>query len=239
MTDRRSDDATEKAEELLERFTTARHKEPAAVEWPTGIIGVLHVIRLGIERVTTLTGSIAMALAWIVFFLGLFNVTTRYIARFIQRDIIIGQVFDLQWMTFGALFLLGFNYAVREDVNPRIDFWWTHFSDKTKAWIDVIGHVVFFLPFLWMSLTILWPYSAQALGRKFDGTWLTWRVWEVWERSADAGGLPRGPIKLLMLIGFILFASQIIAQTIKSFMVLIDRPELGDLAEHEAPTRVE
>lgn len=239
MTDRHSDDVTETAEELLDRLGAAHHKAAAPVEWPTGVVGVLHVTRLGIERVTTVCGSMAMALAWIVFFLGLFNVTTRYVARFTQRSIIVGEVFDMQWMMFGALFLLGFNYAVREDVNPRIDFWWTDFSDKTKAWIDVIGHVVFFLPFMWMSVNIIWPYSAQALGRRFDGTWPTWRVWEIWERSGDAGGLPRGPIKLLLLIGFLLFASQIIAQTIKSFMVLIGRPELGDLAEHEAPTRVE
>lgn len=239
MTDRRPDDVTETAEELLERLNSAHHTTPEPTEWPTGVIGALHVTRLGIERVSTVTGSIAMALAWVIFLLGLFNVTTRYLARFIQRDIIVGQVFDLQWMMFGALFLLGFNYAVREDVNPRIDFWWTHFSDKTKAWIDFIGHVFFFLPFLWVAVTVLYPYAMQAMGRRFDGSWTTWRVWEIWERSGDAGGLPRGPIKLLMLIGFLLFASQIIAQTIKSFMVLIGRPELADLAEHDAPRRVE
>ena len=239
MTDRRPDDVTETAEELLERLDSAHHAPPPTTEWPTGIVGVLHVIRLGIERVTSVTGSIAMALAWVVFLLGLFNVTTRYIARFIQRDIIVGQIFDLQWMTFGALFLLGFNYAVREDVNPRIDFWWTNFSEKTKAWIDLVGHIVFFLPFLWVSVSVLFPYAMQALGRRFDGSWTTWQLWEIWEQSGDAGGLPRGPIKFLMLLGFLLLASQIVAQVIKSFMVLIGRPELGDLPEHEAPRRVE
>lgn len=239
MTDRHPDDVTETAEELLDRLGATHHKAPEPVEWPSGIVGGLHVTRLGIERVTTVTGAIAAALAWVVFLLGLFNVTTRYLARFIQRDIIVGQVYDLQWMMFGALFLLGFNYAVREDVNPRIDFWWTHFSDRTKAWIDLIGHLFFFLPFMWVAITVLYPFAMQAMGRSFDGSWTTWKVWEIWERSGDAGGLPRGPIKLLMLFGFLLFASQIIAQTIKSFMVLIGRPELGDLAEHDAPRRVE
>lgn len=239
MTDRPADDVTETAEGILGQLERAQQRGPAPAEWPTGWVGGLHVLRLGIERVTDVTGAASIALAWVVFILGLFNVITRYASRFVQRDIIVGQISDLQWMMFGALFLLGFNYAVREDVNPRIDFWWTNFSNKTKAWIDFIGHVFFLLPFLWVSITVVYPYAMQAMGRAFDGTWRTWRVWEIWERSGDAGGLPRGPIKLLLLLGFILFASQVLAQTIKSFMVLIGRPELGDLAEHEAPRRVE
>lgn len=240
MAENLNDDVTEVAEEILGRFDTAVHT--AAVQKvgrPGGIAGVFHAIRLGIERVTDVTGALTWILAWVVFLLGLFNVVTRYLARFIERDIIVNQMFDLQWMLFGALFLLGFNYAVREDVNPRIDFWWTNFSLKTKAWIDLSIHALLFLPFLWVATTVMYPYAMTAMGRNFAGEWTTWRVWEIWEQSGDAGGLPRGPIKLMMLLGFIFFASQIVAQMIKSLFILMGRPELADLAEHQAPRRVE
>lgn len=229
-------DVTSLAESLLESFET--HVE-TPVEIPGGVLGALHHIRAGIERLTTISGSIAWVLVWIIFVLGLFNVITRYGARFISRDIIIGEIFDLQWMIFGTMVLIALNYGVREGVNPRIDFWWTNFSDKKKALIDLIIHVSLFLPFLWLSVRLLQPYSMIALGRKFDGSWPTWRVWEIWEKSDSAGGLPRGPIKFVMLVGFALFGLQVIAEVIKNVMVLANRTDLATIAKPTAPVRVE
>lgn len=230
-------DVTTTAEDLLEGLTKAREAEPLDV--PGGLQGFLYHLRRGIEAITTVTGKASWVLAWVVFVLGFFNVVTRYVARFIQRDIIVGEVFDLQWMLFGALFLLGLNYGVREGVNPRIDFWWANFSNKRKAIIDLIVHVFLFFPFLILAIKTLWSWSLSGMGRSFDGSWSTWRVWEIWEQSTDAGGLPRGPIKLLILIGFILMASQIVAEIIKQILVLMDREDLAGVAAIEAPLRVE
>ena len=230
-------DVTSAAEELLEELTGVDEETP--VDVPGGFTGLLYYLRSGIERLTTVTGSVSWVLAWVVFVLGLFNVITRYLARFIERDIIIGEVFDLQWMMFGALFLLGLNYGVREGVNPRIDFWWAEFSQKTKAWIDLVIHGLLFLPFLFVSIRILWPWTMTSLGRSFDGTWSTWRVWEIWEQSGDAGGLPRGPIKFLILLGFVLMFTQVLAEIIKQILVLRDRSDLAGIHAHQAPLRVE
>jgi len=230
-------DVTSVAEELLEEFT--RHREAEPLDVPGGVQGLLYRLRIAIEAVTSATGRVSLILVWVVFLLGLFNVVTRYVARFIQRDIIVGEVFDLQWMLFGALFLLGLNYGVREGVNPRIDFWWANFSNKRKAVIDLVIHVFLFLPFLVLAIRILWSYSLSGMGRSFDGSWSTWKVWEIWEQSTDAGGLPRGPIKLLMLLGFILMATQVLAEIIKQILVLMDREDLAGVAVFEAPLRVE
>ncbi len=226
------------AEELLEDFTTLRPKaEPLDI--PGGITGLLYRLRAGIEAVTRATGRASWILVWVVFVLGLFNVITRYIARFISRDIIIGEVFDLQWMVFGALFLFGLNYGVKEGVNPRIDFWWADFPAKRKAIIDLIVHSFLFLPFLLMAIRILYPWAMSGLGRSFNGTWSTWKVWEIWEQSTDAGGLPRGPIKFLILAGFVLMATQVVAEIIKQILVLMGREDLAGVAVYEAPLRVE
>jgi len=231
-------DVTSAAEALLEDLTTLRDTaEP--IDVPSGLEGLLYHLRAGIEAVTSFTGRISLILVWVVFLLGLFNVVTRYVARFIERDIIVGEVFDLQWMLFGVLFLVGLNYGVREGVNPRIDFWWADFSSKRKAVIDLIFHVFFFLPFLIMSMRILWGWSLSGMGRSFDGSWSTWKVWEIWEQSTDAGGLARGPIKLMILIGFLLMASQVVAEIIKQILVLRGREDLAGVATYEAPLRVE
>jgi TRAP-type mannitol/chloroaromatic compound transport system permease small subunit len=230
-------DVTSAAEELLEDLYSG-HRE-AVVEVPPGIPGLLYRMRVVIESVTSFTGRISWILAWVVFVLGLYNVVTRYIARFIERDIIVGELFDLQWMVFGGLFLFGLNYGVREGVNPRIDFWWADFSAKKKALIDLIFHVFLFLPFLIVAMRVLWVWSLAGMGRSFDGTWSTWKVWEIWEQSTDAGGLPRGPIKLLILIGFFLMASQVVAEIIKQILVLMDRDDLAGVTAHKGPLRVE
>lgn len=232
------DDVTSVAEELLEDLTAVKD-DAASVGVSRGFPGLLYRLRVVIEAVTTFTGKISWILVWVVFVLGLFNVVTRYVARFIERDIIVGEVFDLQWMIFGALFLFGLNYGVKEGVNPRIDFWWADFSDRRKAIIDLAVHTLLFFPFLVMAIRVLWGWALAGMGRSFDGTWSTWRVWEIWEQSTDAGGLPRGPIKLLILIGFILMATQIVAEMIKQILVLIGRSDLAGVAAHEAPLRVE
>ena len=204
-----------------------------------GVLGVLYRVKEGIEAVSDFTGRFGTWLVWVVFILGLFAVITRYTARFVRQDIIIGEVFDLQWMVFGAMFLLAFNYGVKEGVNPRIDFWWADFSAKTKAWIDLVLHTLLFLPFIVMSIRILWGYSMTALGRSFDGSWSTWKVWQIWEQSADAGGLPRGPIKFLLLLGFILMGTQVIAEIIKQLLVLAGREDLAGAKTASVPLRVE
>ena len=209
------------------------------MEVPGGLTGLLYRVRVVLDAISTVTGNISWVLVWVVFVLGLFNVVTRYVARFVERDIIVGEIFDLQWMVFGSLFLLGLNYGVREGVNPRIDFWWADFSSKRKAVIDIVFHTFLFLPFLIMAIRVLWVWSLAGMGRSFDGTWSTWKVWEIWEQSTDAGGLPRGPIKLLILIGFILMALQVVGEIIKQVLVLLDREDLAAVAWQEAPLRVE
>ncbi len=236
---RLADTRGEEPEAVLEELLAVEEEHVGRLGDATGGLRVLQAIRVGVEAVTSATGWLSWLFAWVVFALGLFNVITRYVARFIERDIIIAQVFDLQWMVFGALFLLALNYGVREGVNPRIDFWWADFPPKRKARIDLAIHAVLFFPFCWLAVRILWPWTMTALGRNFDGSWDTWKVWEIWEQSGDAGGLPRGPIKLIMLIGFFLLASQIVGEMIKNVFVLLGREDLANLAEQEAPLRVE
>lgn len=200
----------------------------------------MHHIRLGIERVASLSKAVAWILAWAVFVFQLFNVITRYGNDLVERDILFGQVVSLATMSFGLMFLLGINYGVRDGVNPRIDFWWGNFKPKTKAWLDFVIHVSLFAPFIWMALRIIQPYAATSLGRKFDGTWPNGaRVWETWEQSPSAGELPVAPIKAAMLVAFALLALQIIAELIKTGFVMMGDSRYGELKTSDVPQRIE
>ena len=204
--------------------------------WPAGLNG----LRVGIESIASVTKRISMFLAWFVFIVQLFNVITRYGTRYVDQDILIGQATSLAWMSFAALFLLGANYGIRDGVNPRIDFWWANFSERRKATIDFLLHTFLFLPFLFMAIRILQPYAAIALGRKRDGSWPSgYRVWETWEQSNDADQLPVGPIKALLLVGFVLMAVQIVAELIKTGFVIAGRRKYADVKDTDAPQRIE
>ncbi len=206
---------------------------------------VLHRVRLGIERISTLTGYVAFVLAWLVFFIQVFNVVTRYSNDWFDADILFGQTVSMAWMGFGLLFLLGANYGVKAAVNPRVDFWWAEWSNKRKAWLDFIMHSLFFFPFLLLGIRVLLPYAKISLGfRPFAndgmGEWPSgWRVWETWEQSVNAGELPVGPIQAFLLVGFVLWAAQIFAEMIKTGFIIAGRNDLADIAAADAPVRVE
>ena len=185
-------------------------------------------------------------LAWAVFLLALFSSLSRYIAKFVEADLIIAEVTSLTWQSFAFIALLGVGYGVREGVNPRIDFWWANFSHRTKAWLDFVLHVGLFMPFLFMVLRILYPFSRNTLGYKPDrsgaggGEWPSgWRVWETWEQQGDAGQLPVGPVQAMLFVAFVLFALQIFAEVIKHGFTLIKREDLAGIEEAEAPLRIE
>lgn len=129
----------------------------------------LHRLRLGIEAMSTFTRPLSAYLAWAVFFLQLFNVVTRYGNDLVEADILFGETTSLAWQCFGLMFLVGINYGVRDGVNPRIDFWWANFSNRTKAAIDFVVHTMLLLPFIYMSVRILQGYAATSLGRRRSG----------------------------------------------------------------------
>ncbi len=201
----------------------------------------LHALRVGLEALADLSNKFVWILAWGVFIIQLINVVTRYLNPFFDQDILVGQLTSLAWQLFALIALLGLNYGVKAAVNPRIDFWWADWTDRTKAWLDFVMHTFFFLPFLWMSVNVVSTYAAGALGRRRgDGTWPEgWQVWKSWEQSSDADQLPVGPIKAMILVGFGLLLLQIVAEIIKTGFVLAGRREYASIAARDEFQRIE
>lgn len=202
---------------------------------------LLNTVRLGLELIASLMGKIVWIGAWLIFIVQMINVVTRYLNPFFEQDILVGELTSVAWQLFALVALLGLPYGVKNAVNPRIDFWWADWSERRKAWLDFVMHTFFFLPFLFAMNNLLLDFAASALGRKRgDGSWPAgWRVWESWEVSNDADQLPFGPVKALILVGFFLFAIQIVAEIIKTGFVLMGRRDYGDIASGDEFQRIE
>ena len=56
--------------------------------------------------------------------------------------------FDVTYMLYGALFMLGAAYALHKGAHIRTDFFWENFSPRTKGLIDSISYLLFFFPSL-------------------------------------------------------------------------------------------
>ena len=113
---------------------------------------------------------------------------------------------EAQWYVFGALFLLGAGYTLKHNGHVRIDIFYQHLSPRGQVWLDLLGGLLFLLPFAGLLTWLSWPLFMDA-----------WRMQEI---SPDDGGLIRWPAKLLLPIGFGLLFLQGVSEVIKRIGVL-------------------
>jgi len=200
---------------------------------------VLLGFQRGVDRVSEGLGWLAKWLVPVCVMVAFVNVVLRYVGRAQGRSLTSNRYIEAQWMLFGAIFLLAFPYILKHNVNVRVDFWFQGFSRKRKALIDFVGHLVALVPYCLFALWVTWDYALRSLFQKGE-RWGTWKVWEVWEQSADANGLPRGPIKMLLLAGFAFLLAQTLAELVKLGFVLAEKADLAaPEAPSETPLRVE
>jgi len=158
------------------------------------------------ERVGKLVGFLVLAMVGI----GAFNSLARYLGRFTETQLSSNAFLEGQWYLFSLLFLLGAGYTLRRDEHVRVDVFYGRLSTRNKALIDLVGGLLFLLPFCVFALWVSWPSVSNS--------------WSVWEQSPDPGGLPRWPIKTMILVSFVLLFLQGISEVIKRIRVLRGDP---------------
>lgn len=175
-----------------------------------------------LERVTEFFGSVAVFLVVPTILVGLINVILRRVGAGMGLRLTSNVLIEAQWYLYSLIFLFGLAYVLKNQINVRVDFWFANRSVKTKAWIDFIGHLIGLLPFcaigIWVSIN---PVLFS---------------WRIREGSPDPSGLPRYPIKTMILFGIVLLSLQAIAELIKLVRVLRGI-EAYDVSEQ--PLRVE
>ena len=154
-----------------------------------------------IDRLNDRIGSAIIWLALVMILFGAYNALARWATRFAGTSLSSNALNELQWYLFSVIFLLGAAWGLRHDVHVRVDVVYSRLTERGRAWIDLLGTVFFLLPFCIMMLWVSWPAVARS-----------WRIREV---SPDPGGLPRWPIKALLLVSFGLLLLQGLALLVR------------------------
>ncbi len=155
--------------------------------------------------IDTLNDRIGRAVSWLT---GAMVLLTAYdtVMRYAFKKGSVGLQ-ELEWHLFAIVFLVGAGYTLKEDAHVRVDIFYAGWSQRTRAWVNLIGTAVALVPF---CLLILWATQGFIANS-----------WAVREISPDPGGLPaRYALKAMIPLGFFLVLLQGISEAIKALLTL-------------------
>lgn len=177
----------------------------------------LLAVAAAIDRVNEIIGK---SVSWLILVAVIVSAANAIIRKTMNTSS--NAWLELQWYLFGAAFLLAAAYTLKSNEHIRIDIIYGALSRKVQHWIDLIGHLLFLMPFVCLMLWLLYPYVMRSIASG--------------EHSSNAGGLILWPAKLLLLAGFVLLFFQGLSEIIKKIAVMTGRMEdpTPFVSSHEA-----
>jgi TRAP-type mannitol/chloroaromatic compound transport system permease small subunit len=162
-----------------------------------GLLGLSSII----DKFNALVGR---SMGWLILIAVLVSATNAVVRKLFSVSS--NAWLELQWYLFGASFLLAAAYTLRENGHVRIDILYGRVTDRTRQWIDLLGHLFFLMPFALLMIWYLVPYVSQSYASG--------------EVSTNSGGLIIWPAKAFMLAGFVLLAVQGVSEIIKKIAII-------------------
>ncbi len=129
-------------------------------------------------------------------------VTYEVVARYFFHAPTIWS-FDVTYMLYGTIFMLGAAYALHKGAHIRTDFFFERWSVRTKGIIDSVAYIAFFFPAFIAFLVVSWNESYYAFTINEVSEQTPWRpiLW---------------PYKMVIPLACLLLLIQGVSETIKS-----------------------
>lgn len=163
-----------------------------------------------IDKINLVLGKAASWLTLVLVLVVCYDVVVRYLFK--ESSVALQE---LEWHLFAVIFLLSAGYTLLVDEHVRVDVFYSRFKVKNKALVDLIGTVVFLIPFCVLVILL----SEEFVVNSFNMN----------ETSPDAGGLPaRFIIKGFIPLSFFFLLLQGISLAIKSALKLSGNYPLED-----------
>lgn len=131
-----------------------------------------------LDRLSTVIGRGVSWLTLLMVLVTFVVVVMRYVFDagyiWVQESVI--------WMH-AVVFMLGAAYTLHDEEHVRVDVFYRNMSPRRRAWVDLIGVVVFLLPLCAFLAWNSWDFVVQS--------------WRIGESSREPGGLPYPFLPLL------------------------------------------
>jgi TRAP-type mannitol/chloroaromatic compound transport system permease small subunit len=177
--------------------------------------GLIRAVRI-IDKFTDTTGTwvawlnvpLVVVVVWEVVARYAFNAPTLW-------------SFDVTYMLYATIFMLGSAYALHKGAHIRTDFFFEKWSIRTKGTIDSIAYIVFFFPAIFVFLLVSWGEG--------------WYAFQINELSEQTPWRPiLWPFKMVVPLTCLLLLIQGVSETIKSVWAMRTGIEL----EHKEKVEV-
>ncbi|MGE0700123.1 MAG: TRAP transporter small permease subunit [Hyphomicrobiaceae bacterium] len=151
-------------------------------------------------------GALAAVLVLLLIVLMLYDVMMRYV---FNAPTLWG--FEVNTFLMGAAFILSVGYALSHDAHVRVDLLYSPATRPLLLWVDLVGFVVILLPATVWIADGLWEYFAES--------------YRTGERSGGSAWNPvLWPFRLILFLGFLALAIQIVAEIIKRVYAIRGEP---------------
>lgn len=161
----------------------------------------MNAVAQAIDALNEAFGRLIAPLIAIITLIVLFDIISRFV--FGRPN---DWAFDITKMLFGAHFMLMAAYGLRHHVHVEVDVLKRLLSRKKQALLELVGYVVFFVPFIWMLLKYGWLFFERAFSRG--------------ETTYGMMSIPVYPIKGVIALAAALLLLQAIAIVLRTIMQL-------------------
>ena len=131
-----------------------------------------------LDRISILSGQLSSWLTVIMVIVTVVVVVMRYVfdagAVWLQESVV--------WMH-AVVFMIGAAYTLQQDEHVRVDIFYRNMSEKRRAWVDLLGTLLFLLPLCGFLGYKAWDFVAVS--------------WQLAESSREPGGMPYPFVPLL------------------------------------------
>ncbi len=167
-------------------------------------MGLRPFLRLA-DAIDALNRRIGLTIRWLAVLLVLAQFTV-VVLRYAYGSSFVWMQESVTY-THAFLFMLAIGYTYLLDAHVRVDFFYGGWSERAKAWTDLLGVLICVLPFCWLLVWASWGYVSVS--------------WRMNEGPISHGGLPLTPyLKGSIIVMAGLLALQSVSVMIRALGVI-------------------
>lgn len=153
----------------------------------------------------SLSAWVAKAFAWCIMVMIL-GVSYEVFVRYVLRAPTV-WAFDISYMMYGTLFMLGGAYTLSRDAHVRADIFFRLMSARKQAALELVLYFLFFFPGILALIFAGWRYVSRS-----------WRYLEV--STMSPANIPIYQFKTVIIVAGVLLFLQGIAQVFRCVICL-------------------